>query len=99
MGYRGHVPVVPATRVATSQRAITSEYQAELASERFGRQVSGGQLIWDGFWTEQSVCRLAAGGTRRSKPERPACTCVSLCKAAEGLFVINEGKLILHVSV
>lgn len=99
MGYRGHVPVVPATRVATSQCAITSEYQAELASEWLGSHVPGGQLIWDGFWTEQRVCRLAAGGARRSKPKRPACTCVALCEAAEGLFVINKGKLILRVSV
>lgn len=63
MGYRGHVPVVPATRVATSQCAIASEYQAELASERLGSQVPGGQLIWDGFWTDQRVQEVQARET------------------------------------
>lgn len=48
MRYQGHMPVVPAAKetgpclncVATCQRVITSEYQAELASEWLGSQVS-----------------------------------------------------------
>ena len=92
MGCLGEEPKVPATRetgvcpycVATCRYVITSEYQAELASEWLGSQVSERQLIWDGCWTDQSVYESDAGGTRRSKAERPVCMCVSLCEAAEG---------------